>query len=281
MLDCHAHVVAGDTARFPPAQAGDPKIDALVSDPFEGERLALEMAEQGVSGAVLVQRRQIYGFDNSYVCALARQAPQRWKAICAVDAESPQVADDIASWQIAGGSGFRLMARIDQRTFEWLDGPHADLFWRRMADAGLLACVHFFPWNRDEGLDRLVGILERYPVRHLVIDHLAAATITDDGDPGIDDRIRRLAEHGNVSLKFTTIPLARLAERHIDAGAILGTYLDLFGEDRLAWGSDVTQSLGSFAHMVGLGRSAAAHFPTAIAEKLLHGNTQRIYGFAD
>jgi predicted TIM-barrel fold metal-dependent hydrolase len=280
ILDCHAHIVSGDVTKYPLARKNDPEIDHFLTDPFDAQRLEREMAVTGVSGAVLVQRRQLYGFDNSYVCAVAAENPNRWKTVCAIDAERESAGMDVVQWSGRGATGFRLMAPISHSTFDWLDGSNTKEFWRVVSEVGVLVCVHFFPWNRDEGLVRLMRLLKTYPLAQVTIDHLTNAPIPNGMEGGIDDRVRRLADFEAVTLKLTTIPLRALDEHGIDASSLIAQYIELFGEDRLMWGSDVAQSQGNYQQLVEYGRNAVSGLKPAIAAKLMTTNTARLYGFS-
>jgi predicted TIM-barrel fold metal-dependent hydrolase len=54
--------------------------------------------------------------------------------------------------------------------------------------------------------------------------------------------------------------------------------MDLFGPSRMMWGSDVTQSPGTYEHMVSLGRQAVESLSAADQEQILAGTAQRVYG---
>jgi predicted TIM-barrel fold metal-dependent hydrolase len=278
MHDSHAHIIADNFERYPPANPADPTIAAILREPFTADRLLAQMDAASVGKALVVQRGQVYGFDNSYVIAAAAQSGGRLKAVCGIDAGKADCGNELARLHAQGAAGFRLMAPFGDKSLDWLDGPAAAAFWAAAAAAGAPVCVHFFNWNRQDGLDRLDALLETYPIADLVIDHLTNGPIENVDQCGIDAGVLRLSERHNVSLKFTAIPLNALAERGIDAGAVLAAYLAIFGPERLLWGSDVTQSKGTYAQIVATGRSAVASFPEPIQTKLLQSNTARIYG---
>jgi len=277
MYDSHAHVISGNVRDFPPVAGADSTVVAKLATPFTAETLLAAMDRQGVGKALLVQRGQVYGYDNRYVIAAAATSGGRLKAVCGIDATDPDCGGQVRDLHAQGAAGVRLMAPMGERGFEWLDGAQADGFWRASADLGVPVCVHFFPWNRDEGMQRLGHLLDRYSIADLVIDHLANGPIASAEACGIDDLLRRLSERRNVALKFTAIPLNDLMDRGIDAGAVVGAYLELFGPDRLLWGSDVTQSRGEYGDLVASGRAAIAFLPAAVQDALLRANVARIY----
>jgi len=278
MYDSHAHVISDDLAAFPVANPEDPVVAERLKAPFTAEQLLGEMDRAGVDKALLVQRGQVYRFDNRYILAAARASGGRLKAVCGINAAEPDCGAVVARLHEEGAVGMRLMARMGDQSFGWLDGEHSAGFWAMAAERALPVCVHFFGWNREEGVQRLALMLDRYPIADLVIDHLTNSPIESAEACGIDATVRAMGERANVALKFTAIPLNDLAERAIDAGQVLGAYLSLFGADRLLWGSDVTQSSGSYDEIVARGRAAVAGFAPEVQDSLLEQTVARIYG---
>ncbi|MGR4863111.1 amidohydrolase family protein [Caulobacter sp. LARHSG274] len=278
IADCHAHVVTADRIAFPPVRADDAAIDVVVARNFDTQQLLGDMTAQGVGQALLVQRGQIYGFDNSYICEAAAKSGGRLKPVCAINARQEGCGQVAHDWRRRGATGFRLMAGLHETGFEWLDGPYAKGLWDAAADWQLPMCVHLFPKARSEGLERLIALTDRYPKLPIVVDHLTNVVITGPGETGIDDLLRRLAERPNVILKFTTIPLGGLKERGLHAAEVLRAYIALVGPERLTWGSDVTQSAGSYAEMVALARDAVGQFDAATQRLLLAGTVMKTYG---
>lgn len=278
MYDSHAHVISDNLADFPAVDPADPVVAARLKEPFTAGMLARAMDEAGVGKALLVQRGQIYGFDNRYILAASAESGGRMRAVCSVNAADPDCGAQVERLIGEGAAGVRLMARMGETGFDWLDGACADGFWAKATDRGLPVCVHFFGWNRQEGLRRLAAILDRYPVADLVIDHLTNSPIDSVDHCGIDVLVEGMSDRANVTLKFTAIPLNDLAARQIDANRILAEYMALFGEDRLIWGTDVTQSRGSYAELAASGRAATLGFAPDVRDKLLQANVARIYG---
>lgn len=280
MIDTHAHLVTGDTQAYPPSPPSGSFNPGDLDDPMTIERLLGEMDGAGVDQAVLVQRGSIYGFDSSYVCDSAARFPERLAAVCSIDATASDCADQVRHWVAArGAAGVRLMELVKGMDISWLDSPLAREAWRAAAELDVPVCVHFFPWNRTEGLTRLDDIVRSIPGLTVVIDHFAAIK-SDAGPPdhGVDELLTRVAGHDGVTIKFTTIPLGRLDEAGIDFRPVVARVKDLFGAERMMWGSDVTQSSGSYEYMAGLGRGAVDGMSVAEQDQVLAGTARRIYG---
>jgi len=279
MLDAHAHLISGDLDRYPPAPVDGELDPAIFQNPMTVERLLAEMDATGVDQALLVQRGSIYGFDCSYVSDCAELHSDRLRAVCSIDATSPTAADDVTHWvRERGAVGIRLMELVKGSDIGWLDSPIARNVWQQAASLNVPVCVHLFPWNRVEGLTRLATILADIPGLTVVIDHLAAIR-SDAGPPdhGVDELLATVAAHEGVNVKFTTIPLGRLEAAGVDARPVLRRVADLFGTERMLWGSDITQSPGTYEYMVGLGRHAVSEFSSDEQDRLLGGTARRVY----
>ncbi len=277
MFDCHAHILTSDIARFPPAGPTAENIKYLNDHAFEFGDLLAAMDANGVDGGLIVQRGQFYGADNSYVIWAAQQSMGRLSAVCALNSMAPDCATAGRELVAQGAVGLRLMGPPQQDRIDWLNGEHARSVWKLCANEGIPLCVHLFPAARIQGLQAISGLLDEFPVPTLVLDHLANGPIENASSPGIDDALRRVAEAEATVLKFTTIPLGQLKERGIDAGSILEAYIALVGAERLIWGSDITQSKGTYCEQVALARHATAALDQDVAAKLLGANARRIY----
>lgn len=280
MIDAHAHVISADISRYPPgAPSGEINPDYF-DNPMTIERLLSEMDSAGVQKAVLVQRGSIYGYDSSYVCDSASRFPDRLVAVCSIDATNPDCAKDVQHWIVERqASGIRLMELLKGTDISWLDSPLAREAWKAAAELNAPVCVHFFPWNRVEGFHRLHSILSDIPGLTVVIDHLGAINSDAEGpDYGVDELLESVAGFDGVNIKFTTIPLGRLKQAGKDPKPIIRRVLDLFGSERMMWGSDITQSAGSYDYMVEIGREAVGMLSSNQQDHILSGTTMRVYG---
>lgn len=280
MLDSHAHIICRDTAAYPLSNPTPEKLEWLTENAFEAVDLFTAMDVAGVERALIVQRGQFYGSDNSYVCAAAAASGGRLGAVCGIDSRLPDCAEQAGQWLAKGALGLRVMGMPAEANLNWLGGGNAGALWQICADQGVTLCCHLFEPARDEGILVIEQMLDRYPLRWLVIDHLSNTAIGDDAQSGIDDHLRRLAERPNVAMKFTTIPLESIARRGIDAQRVLEDFVGLFGADRLLWGSDVTQSTGNYDELVALARNATLSMPVDVRDALLGGSAARIYNWS-
>jgi len=277
LFDSHAHLVADDRARYPLAplreDLGAPEIGA----PLTAEGLLAELERLPVRHAVLVQRASLYSFDNRYVCDSARKYPQRFSAVAAIDARAEDAPVQVRRWvRESGAVGIRLMEPKREAGLSWLV---SSAVWDAALELEVPVCVHFFRWNRVAGLTALETLLRSRPQARVVVDHLSnLAAESGPPDYGLDAPLLALLKYPRVALKFTTIPLGALEEQKIDTAAVIRRVASEFGAERLMWGSDVTQSKGSYAHMIGLAMRATASLSPAERRQALFETAQAMYG---
>lgn len=280
MIDTHAHLIADDSKAYPPAPPNGETKQEELDNPMTAERLLGEMDRHGVRQAVLVQRASIYGFDNRYVCDSAARYPQRLAAVCAIDAAAADAVSVVRHWvRERQAAGIRLMELVKGSDLSWLDSPAARPVWREAEALGVPVCVHFFPWNRAGGLTALKSILSELPRLKVVIDHFSNMNVqAGPPDYGVDGLLTEVAQFAGVCVKFTTIPLGRLQAAGIDAAPIIARVVALFGAARIMWGSDITQTAGTYEYMVDLGRKAVRLLDAPTQQALLAGTAQTLYG---
>lgn len=280
MIDAHAHLISNDTINYPPAPPGGTVNPADFENPMTVERLLSDMDGAGVTHAALVQRGSVYGFDSAYVCDSAARFPTRLSAVCSIDATQANCAEQVRYWvEDRGAAGIRFMELVKGVDISWLDSASGREGWALAAALGVPVCVHFFPWNRVEGLTRLSAIMTDIAGLTVVIDHFGAIQ-SDAGPPdhGVDEITSAIARFEGVTMKFTTIPLGRLDQAGIDAQPLLRRMVDLFGAERIMWGSDIAQSPGSYDYMTQLGRSSVGALSAAAQDQILFRTAKRIYG---
>jgi L-fuconolactonase len=276
LFDSHAHLVASDPQRYPLAPIGGVPGPADLNDPMTAERLLAELERAAVRRAVLVQRASLYGFDNRYVCDAAARYPERFSAVAAIDARADDGRAQVRHWVREGAVGIRLMEPRRDSDLSWLVSAAV---WDAAIELDVPVCVHFFRWNRLAGLAALEQLLRSRPQVGVVVDHLSNLP-AEMGPPdyGLDPPLLALVKYPRVALKFTTIPLGGLEAQGIDTSAMIARIAKEFGAVRLMWGSDVTQSKGSYAHMIELAARATASLPQGERRQMLWGTAQAMYG---
>jgi L-fuconolactonase len=279
-VDAHALVVSEDRARYPLSAAGSPLLSADL-DPFPNAPQLLEqLGALGLISAVLVQRVRLYGFDNSYICDMAAAHPQRLRAVCAIDARDPRSGEHASYWlRTRGGHGIRLMEPVKGGDLSWLDGGTARHPWRVASDLNLPVAVHFFPWNRAAGLATLANILREFPRVAVILDGVSGISV-EAGPPefGIDELLRSLAEFERVYAKVTDITLSRIQAKGTGA-QFIRRLIQLFGAERVMWGSDRISGVEPYSGAVARARTATESLSENERTCFLYSTAAYVYGF--
>jgi predicted TIM-barrel fold metal-dependent hydrolase len=269
IIDSHAHSVAASSMQYPHiSPQGGPPVRQLTVEIFEAM-----MTANGVSKALMVQRSQAYGLDNSMICDRTAGYLNLFP-VCAVSAADPNCEVVARGWAARGAIGFRMMGAMHDRNVEWLEGAGAEGLWFAAAELDLPICVHLFQHNRIAGLAAVTRLAAANPAVRIVIDHLSNGV---GSNSGIDAPLLTLMELPQVVLKVTTIPLHRLREEG-RMQSVIDDYVAAFGADHLMWGSDITQSSGEYADLVALGREAVAHLDPTEQAHILADTCERVYG---
>ncbi len=129
-------------------------------------------------------------------------------------------------------------------------------------------------------LSRLLQIVERHPDLTVVIDHLAKPFIADGQMEPWRADMRCLAAHPKVHCKLSgLITEARVGWRVDDLRPYVETVLDLFGPDRLIWGSDwpVADLAGGYAAWALATEDLLAPLTAAQKAAIQGGTAARVY----
>lgn len=129
-------------------------------------------------------------------------------------------------------------------------------------------------------LSRLLTVVERHPDLTVVIDHLAKPFIADGQMEPWRADMRRLATHPKVHCKLSgMITEARAGWRVDDLRPYVETALDLFGPDRLIWGSDwpVADLAGGYAAWADATEDLLAPLISTEKAAIQGGTAARVY----
>jgi L-fuconolactonase len=296
LFDTHAHLIADDPARYPPSplrgQAEPPPLPEPVTDGM----LLAEMDRACVARACLVQRAHAYGYDNSYVVDCALRRPDRFISVGVFDALDPSTPGIVDRLVRDGGlGGARLCAvRPWEMDTAWFNSPVAMKFWETAARHRLPVAIIFFHYHLPYALPALGLIAELFPDLPIIVDHVGCGHAStpevvwgrergyDMDAPGAPDygleAIAPLAAHRNVSFKLTQINVHRLRDAGISPGALVRRLTDLYGPDRLVWGSDIGQSGGTYQEMAANALEAGSLLDQAEKALFFYGNAAAIYG---
>ncbi|MCW3848876.1 amidohydrolase family protein [Sphingomonas sp. LB-2] len=254
MIDAHQHFwrLGEHDCSWPTEAEAAIHCDFL---PADWEAVALPC---GVTGSVLVQSQES-ARDTLWLLELAGRHDFILGVVGWADLTLPLPR---SPWL----KGLRPMVQGYPAGF--LDNPALDPGLAAMAEQGLV----FDALVRPRHLPELERLALRHPTLSIVVDHAAKPDFAN----GISDwqlDLDNLAGFPNISCKLSGL-VTEIPARHMDWA--IAWLFDLFGPDRLIWGSDwpVLNLAGSYAGWLA---QAKAAIPSQSRAAVFNDNARRIY----
>jgi predicted TIM-barrel fold metal-dependent hydrolase len=214
------------------------------------------------------------------------------------DPATPGVLTQMARHQQV--RGLRLATtRPAQLDTAWMASPAAMQVWQACAELQLPVAIIFFQNQLSWTLPLLHYIARRHPRLPILVDHLGIpwgaslpelAWAREAGiqtgmppapDFGIESTLGLFRDTPNVIFKFTEINVERMQEGGVDPARVVQRMADVFGAERLVWGSDVGQSVRwPYPDKITHAHAAASPLDATGRAQFLHDNAARIYGCA-
>lgn len=269
IIDSHVHVWT-NTPTFPWAAE---TIDPPKNEADPPTLLAL-MAQEAVAAAVLVQYIG-YRWDNRYVAQALKTFPEKFMGVCRVNPEDPAAPDQLSAWtELHGFHGVRISPEPDARG-DWFRGPLMRPFLQRAVDLNIPVVLLTKPTR----LPDLITLLDAVPDVDVVIDHIADCTVHERTH---QQWLRILADHPRVFLKTGHV-WTNSAEGYPwrDQHALLKVGCELFGVERMMWGSDWSFCLrrATYAQAIAYLRDEIDFLSPAELAWVLGGTALRLWSF--
>jgi L-fuconolactonase len=200
VIDAHHHLWPADVIG---RQDWRPEHDQPIRRAFGPEELAAEYARAGVTGSVLMQSVDDAA-ENERLFRYADRGPfirgvVAWAPLASPAAASA-VIDDLVAARERGAklSGVRCLVGTDP--MKWAVREEGLRLFQRLAAENLT-------WDvvpiTDEQAANVAEVARAVPDLRIVVNHLAAPPLTDDGWEGWTRRIDRLAAGRNVAIKLS------------------------------------------------------------------------------
>ncbi len=260
VLDAHLHAV--DLATCVDDLTGNPNARWWEQLDCAPEAVAARVQAAGVSGGVLVQAVGAHGFDNSLVLGAAEALGDDWRAMVAVGSTVEDPLSVLDRAVALRATGLRLFSIPDP----WLSSDVAVELVQRCADSGVGPSV----CCRAEELQAVARIAAAVPDCEIALDHCGFVSLGGDDRALVD-----LATRENLVVKlstgvFDTAPVAPLS--------VVSRLLDLFGAERIVWGSDHPQVHDrAYPELVTLVGDALRGLDATTQAAVLGGNAARLW----
>jgi predicted TIM-barrel fold metal-dependent hydrolase len=284
LYDAHLHFFTNDIAHYPidPRNAREPEAvmrGRVMDDPGTPAKMFPLWAAEGVVGGTGVQYSGAYKTDNSYVLDLADKFPAKIHPEIIVngrDPESPARVAQLASTRRV--RALRLTGFGDgAETFPWLDSAPVHDVWAVAGRMGLPVGITFLPPKATEAsLAAIRALAIRYPRTTIILEHFGWLAGTPRDTSLLPGHLA-LAELRNVHFKFTTNNIDELTAQGRATAPFLRHAVDVFGADRLMWGSDAGNTLRPYPGMVADAVAATAALTTVERRRVLHDNGQAMF----
>ena len=275
VIDIHPHIISDDTARYPHSPLGGKQSTWSRDRPVTFEQFIAAMDAAGVDKAAIVQSSTCYGYNNTYLVDSIATLPERVCGVACVDvtaADAPAVIADLAGKGIQGlrlfTGGSTLEVNVD-----WLDDPVTYPAWEAAGEHGMAISVQ----TRPVGLPKAASLARRFPKVKVVIDHLARAPVEDGPPYKAAEVLFVLAELPNVYLKVTPRTFDQVLEGKASAETYFPRLAEVFGSDRMAFGSNYPSSTGDLPAMIERAKSVLSCLPAADSHMVLAGTAQILY----
>ena len=170
--------------------------------------------------------------------------------------------------------GLRVMAQ--DRPTEWLVDPALHSQFRALADAGLSLDLLVRPRH----LAGCVMLADAFPNLRMIIDHIAKPLIASDGLAAWREGIAPAAERANMMCKLSGLITEAVPGAAMETLApYVEAAFDLFGPERLVWGSDwpVINLNGDYSDWLELARTIV---PEPHHAAVFDGNASVFYRLA-
>lgn len=297
LFDTHAHLVAHDQTRYPrnpmqraadapyrpPGVIGRPgghHGPNPINEVPDAEPMLRWMREENVDGAVAVQKRMVYRYDNSYILDASDAHPDLFSAVVILDAEDPETPGKVRRWiRDHGLAGLRLFGgRKPDGSMPWLNSPQALESWKVIDEAGLVMDLEVLAQGGGgPSIPAILELARRFPDARIVLDHLLEPDMHEGAHFGLDARWETLAGHPRIFFKFTSINLDHCREEGFPANQVLRRAVDLFGADHVMWGSDIGTSSGTYKDMVQRMIAASDLLTPAEQAAVWHDTGRRVF----
>jgi len=254
IIDIHPHIVSPDTKAYPLDPLGGTQSTWSTERPTTYDDLIRAMDEAGVAKAAIVHSSTAYGYDNSYVADAVKAVPKRFTGVYSIDALAPDAVKTFDYWLGRGCTGMRLFTTGSTMPGQatWFADPKTYPFWEHAAAKNIPVCVQM----KQEGIPLLKMLMDKFPKVTMILDHLSRSPF-EDGQPYAEaNDFLALAKYKQVFLKITPINISPKDWGKGTPATFFGKMIDTFGAERIGWGSNFPNSIGTMKEILNTAQKA-------------------------
>lgn len=286
LFDTHAHFFSDDTEHYPidtkgAKEGAEALHERIISRPSTPENILALWDASAITGGVGVQYNSAYKTDNSYLLDSADEYPDRISPVVILDATAPGTPEKLKDMVVRYGvTGLRLTGFAQEDgSYPWLDSEAALTTWAKANRLGIAVELMPVPARTvANALGHIKRLAQSYPNVKIIVDHVGWPEPKGAPDYGISEAHRALQPFGNVYFKLTTINLNILDRAGKSSPRFVRHVVDIFGADRVMWGSDYGNTQGELADMVHRARAATELLTPEERQKVLHNTGKAVLG---
>jgi predicted TIM-barrel fold metal-dependent hydrolase len=275
IIDIHPHIISDDATRYPPAPLFGKRSDWSQERPCVVETLIAAMDEAGVAKAAVVHSSTTYGFDNSYVVDACNAHADRLIAVGSVDVRAPDAVETIKAWTDKGLAGLRIFTGGSTKDFDptELEDESAYPAWELLGELGLTMCIQTGP----VGLPQVRALAERFPNVPIILDHLGRPEVADGPPYAAAQSLFDLADLPSIYMKLTPRIMGDSAKGAATPETWFPKLVEVFGAQRLAWGSNFPTSPGTLSEILATARERLSSLSAEDQEWVFGKTAQGLY----
>jgi predicted TIM-barrel fold metal-dependent hydrolase len=159
----------------------------------------------------------------------------------------------------------------------WLNSPQAQKAWAMANQHNLAVDVIINREDNSSALPAIMQLANRFPRTRIVLEHVLYPRAERGPRYGLSDNYLKLAQHQNIYIKFSTINLDWLQQRGADLPGFVRRLVDVYGSERVMWGSDLGNSGGSYADLISRALAATARLNDLERRNVLRETGMKVY----
>ena len=275
IIDIHPHIVSPDTKKYPLDPLGGTQSTWSTERPTTYDDLLRAMDEAGVAKAAIVHSSTAYGYDNSYVADAVAAVPSRFTGVYSIDVLAPDAVKTFDYWLGRGCTGMRLFTTgstlPNQATF--FADPRSYPFWEHAAATNIPVCMQM----KQEGIPLLRQIMDKFPKMTILLDHLSRTPFEDGPPYARAADFLELAKYKQVYLKITPINVTPKTWGKGTPETFFGKVIDAFGAERIGWGSNFPNSIGTMKEILTAAQKAFSFAKSSDQDWIFGKTAQMLY----
>ena len=285
IIDVQVHTWDKESEKYPwPGDLGTPERTAMVRAHFHEhlmpmDALVVAMDDAGVDAAIAVVP-SIFGFDNSYALDAVKRYPDRLAMIALVDHDAPDLDERVRMLAATPGAlGIRVMIYTDELLASVQQGARRKLL-AAMQKHGVV--LSLYP---PRYIQHVAGLARDFPDLRIIIDHLGfpqpPVNVSGVGAGNMFngwEHLIALARCPNVAIKVSAFPsMSAEAYPYKDLWPRLREMIDVFGVERLFWGTDFTRVASLLSYKEGVNYILDNNELSTFDKAMLMGGSVRRY----